>query len=79
MKASVGPQAEYYNAKPNIQYGDAMVTARRHLSPAQFPRQVDVAEPTQDNGWIGPLGITSPFSPSGSIYGYGVAADWPHY
>lgn len=79
MRNMVGPTAEY-NTSPktaNIRYGDATVTARRHLSPREFPQKVVVAQATDDNGWLGPIGIHSPFSPSGSLYGYGVAADKP--
>lgn len=81
MRMTVGPVAEYNTAPrtANIMYGDAMVTARRHLSPRQFPYPPKIATATDDNGWIGPLGMATPFTPSGSIYGYGVASDRPHY
>lgn len=78
MKASVGELAENLNARPqNMAYGDVVTTSpSRNLSPKQFPK---VAQPTDDNGWIGPLGSFGQHSPSGSLYGYGVPPDSPTY
>lgn len=77
MRASVGELAENLNARPqNLAYGDATVTSpRRHLSSQEFT----AAQPTDDNGWIGPLGSFGQHSSSGSLYGYGIPSDNPTY
>ena len=75
MKASVGPTAEM------LTYGEA-ISPSRHLSPLQFKdyaAKVNVAQSSDDNGWIGPLGFYSDHPSAGSLYGYGVPADHPQY
>lgn len=82
MKASVGPQAEYSNSEISrqIAYGERVtVSARRHTNPDQFAKAVKISSPTEDNGWIGPLGQYSDVTSGGSLYGYGVSPDYPQY
>jgi hypothetical protein len=77
MEASVGPTAETANRN----YGDAIYTpASRHLQPKQFEHFMPkVAQSSDDNGWIGPMGMYSMHSSAGSLYGYGVPSDNPQY
>lgn len=73
---NVGPTSE------NLAYGDSMSTSR-HLSPLQFPVKLDIHTPTEDNGFIGPLGSYGNILPGGSLYGYGantgVSSGYPQY
>lgn len=75
MKASVGPTAEM------LAYGDGVFTQKTEiLHPKQFrAAKPVVAQASDDNGWIGPLGSTTMHSTAGSLYGYGVPADNPQY
>lgn len=79
---SVGPTAEI---KASMRYGDAVYRKFNSLQPQQFGNQkvsakpMTVISPSEDNGWIGPLGITSMHSSAGSLYGYGVPTDNPQY
>lgn len=72
---AVGPTAE------SLRYGDAVFRKTSNvLQPRQFkafmPR---VVSPTEDNGWLGPLGVTTMHSTAGSMYGYGVPSGRPQY
>lgn len=75
MEASVGPTAEM------LAYGDAVFKQKTTvLQPKQFvARKVKVAQASEDNGWIGPLGSTTMHATAGSLYGYGVPSDNPQY
>lgn len=54
----------------NLVYGDATVTsARRHLSPYQFPARVPT--PSIDGGWLGPLGSYGDQPSHAPLYGFG--------
>lgn len=71
MSYSVGPTAQ------NLVYGDATMTAKRHLSPHQFP--LKLRTPSVDAGWLGPVGSYGDQPSSGSLYGYGVPSSNPQY
>lgn len=72
---AVGPTAEM------LAYGDAVFQKTGPaLQPKQFAaRKTTVIAPSVDNGWLGPLGVTSMHSSAGSLYGYGVTPDNPQY
>jgi hypothetical protein len=68
MRASVGPTAE------NLHYGDAVSPRTRNVNPQQFHTlPVEVVKPTDDGGYLGPLGDYGTPTPAGSLYGYGVS------
>lgn len=68
-----------------MRYGDAIYKKSTVLQPQQFgvskvaAKPVKVISPTEDNGWLGPLGVTSMHATAGSLYGYGVPSNSPQY